>query len=289
MVIQLFVFIVGGKTMVNKPTFALALGGGGARGIAHIHVLEVLDEMGIKPVVVSGSSIGAIMGAAYASGMTGCDIRDYIMDLMTNRVDVVRRLWKARGSTNARFKFFPLDIERVTQAFLPATLPAQFDGLSLPLIVTAVDFYTQKVSYITNGDLNSAISASCAIPGLFQSVRRHELTFVDGGLCDPVPFESLKNKADYVIAVDVVGAPQNADNTKPSMMESLFGASQLMMQTIISLKLDTYQPDIMLRPYVHEYRVLDFLKARDILESSEPIRGELRVQIEAILISHGVQ
>jgi NTE family protein len=87
----------------SGPTFAVAFGGGGARGLAHIHVIEVLDELGIKPVALSGSSIGAIMGAAMASGMSGAEIRDHTLSVMTNRAEVMNRIWKLRRAALAAF------------------------------------------------------------------------------------------------------------------------------------------------------------------------------------------
>ena len=75
-----------------SPTFGIAFGGGGARGLAHIHVIEVLDELGIKPVTIAGSSIGAIMGAGMAAGMTGKDIRDYARSILGRRAEVASRM-----------------------------------------------------------------------------------------------------------------------------------------------------------------------------------------------------
>jgi NTE family protein len=276
----------------SSPTFALALGGGGARGIAHIHVLEVLDEMGIKPVAISGSSIGAIMGAAYASGMSGKEIRDYTLKVMANRVEVMNRLWKLRpsgigGIFSNGLKLVPLDIEKVNEAFLPAQIPAKFDALKIPLIVTGVDFFGQQVVNMDKGDLRSAIAASAAIPGLFKSVRRSGHVLVDGGICDPVPFEILKGKADYVIAIDVVGSPDGDPHKMPGTIDSLFGASQLMMQTIISMKLANAHPAILLRPSVNRFKVLDFLKTQKILDATVSVREELRHAIEAVLQHHG--
>jgi NTE family protein len=275
----------------SQPTFALALGGGGARGIAHIHILEVLDEMGIKPVHVSGSSIGAIMGAAYASGMSGKDIKNYTIKVMANRVEVMNRLWKLRpagigGFLSNGLKLIPLDIEKVNQAFLPEQIPARFEDLKIPFTATGTDFFGQHVVNMHTGDLRSALSASAAIPGLFKPVRRDGRILVDGGICDPVPFETLIGKADYVIAIDVVGSPDGDTDKMPGTIDSLFGASQLMMQSIISMKLAKDHPAILLRPSVNRFKVLDFLKAQKILEATASVRGELRHAIEAVLKFH---
>jgi NTE family protein len=273
----------------RAPTFALALGGGGARGIAHIHILEVLDEMGIKPVAMSGSSIGAIMGAAYASGMSGKDIRQYILSIMTNRTGVMNRLWKSRPGGINGFKLLPLDIEKVSAAFMPAQISARFEDLKIPLTVTGTDFYRQEICNMSTGDLRSAIAASAAIPGLFKAVRREGRILVDGGICDPVPFEVLDSKADYIIAIDVVGKPDGDPGKLPGTIDSLFGASQLMMQSVISMKLINNHPAILLRPSINSFKVLDFLKAQKILNATVSVRDELRHAINAVLKFHDKQ
>ena len=106
-------------------TFALALGGGGARGLAHIVVTEALDEMGVKPVAIAGTSIGAVIGAGYASGMSGRDMRRYAIQLAHNRADVMRRMMRARaGKLRDIFggglgDATRLDAELLCEQFLP--------------------------------------------------------------------------------------------------------------------------------------------------------------------------
>src|SRR5918994_5811725 len=107
-----------------SPTFAIAFGGGGARGLAHIHVIETLDELGIRPVSISGSSIGAIMGAGMAAGMTGREIHDFSRSILGRRTEVATRMWRARPGSFADFmetgiRVSQFNIERILRAFLP--------------------------------------------------------------------------------------------------------------------------------------------------------------------------
>ena len=92
-----------GVTRAGDPTFAVAFGGGGARGLAHIHVIEALDELGIRPVAISGTSIGAIMGAAVAAGMTGQEIEHYARSLLSGRAELLGRMWNARPGSLRRW------------------------------------------------------------------------------------------------------------------------------------------------------------------------------------------
>ncbi len=280
------------KSSAADPTFAIAFGGGGARGLAHIHIIEVLNELGITPVAISGSSIGSIMGASMASGMKGQEIRDFTLSVLTNRVEVMNRLWKLRpgglgGLIGQGWRFSQFDIEKIVESFVPQNLARDFSELKIPFTAIATDYYCQKPHIMETGDLRSAISASAAIPGVFKPVKRDGRILIDGGICDPVPFEILAGKADHIIAIDVVGFPDGDETKMPGTIDILFGTSQLMMQSIISLKLKTGHPSIFLRPPVNDYRVLDFLKAKTILERTATVRDELKRAIEAVYRHHG--
>lgn len=267
------------------PTFAVAFGGGGARGLAHIHVIEVLDELGIKPVAISGSSIGAIMGAGMAAGMAGREIRHYAASILGRRAEVASRMWRARPGTFAEalqggIRVTQFNVERILKVFLPDAIPDRFEDLNIPLKVTATDFYGHKLAVLETGDLISALGASAAIPAVFSPVRRDDVLLIDGGIYNPVPFDLVTGLADIVIAIDVVGAPEENDRSRLSSIDMMFGATQLMMQSIISGKLEHSQPDILLKPAVSRFRVLDFMKVEQVLAETAEIRDELKRAIE---------
>lgn len=274
------------STKPVQPTVALALGGGGARGLAHIHVIEALNEMGIQPVAIAGSSIGAIMGAAMAAGLTGAEIREHTVSTVGRRGEVLNRLWSLRPTTFATamtggFRVGQFNLERVLKAFLPETIPETFSDLSIPLKVITTDYYGQTEHVQHKGNLFQALAASAAIPAVFMPVRIGGRIMIDGGIYNPLPFDHLEGLADIVVAVDVVGGPDGDGESMPSRIDSLFGASQLMMQSIISMKLKAGAPDILLRPDVGRYRVLDFLKAEDVLKSTASIKDQLKTALAA--------
>lgn len=274
------------KKSTASPTFALALGGGGARGLAHIHIIETLDELGIRPVAISGSSIGAILGAAMASGMSGAEIHEHTRSVTAKPREVAARMWQARPSTFrevVKRGFTQFDVERILQAFLPPTLPKTFAQLKIPLTVTATDFFGHKLHVMNEGDIISAIGASAALPAVFEPVQRDGKLLVDGGLYNPVPFDLVQGMADIIIAVDVVGAPEKGARGKPSSIDLMFGASQLMMQSIIAHKLEHGEPDILLRPPVSRFRVLDFLKMEAIMLETASIRDDLKRAIDTAI------
>lgn len=269
----------------TMPTVAVAFGGGGARGLAHIHVIEALDELGIRPVAISGSSIGAIMGAGMAAGMSGEAIREHALMTVGNKTAVVSRIWGMRPQTvrdavAKGIRIGQFNLERILKAFLPADLPDRFADLLVPMQVITTDYYGQNEVIITEGQLFPALAASSSIPAVFMPVRMNDRVMIDGGISNPVPYECLMDVADIVIGIDVVGAPEGDGTHIPNRMESIFGSGQLMMQTAITLKLKIQPPHIFLRPTVGRTGVMDFLKARDVLAMSADVKDDLKRELD---------
>lgn len=272
----------------GEPSIAVAFGGGGARGLAHIHVIEALDELGLQPVAISGSSIGAIMGAGMASGMSGRDIGDYASEVLTRKTEVLSRIWRAQrtnfsGLMENGWQFGGLNAERILKQFLPAAIPETFEALKLPLYVTGTDFYGSRQAVFNSGDIISALGASIALPAMFQPVYRDNTMLIDGGIYNPLPYDLLRGMADIVIAVDVVGVPSPNGGKTPGSIDLLLGASQLMMHSAIENRLLSERPDILLRPNVGRFRVHDFLKMSAIMEETVAIKDELKRRLDAAI------
>jgi len=271
----------------SEPTVAVAFGGGGARGIAHIHIIETLNAMGIQPVAISGSSIGAIMGASMASGLSGEEIRDHTLATIGKPSNAIGRIWSAarpRGVKDAiegGLRLGQFNIQRILEAFLPDTVARRFEDLKIPTKIMVTDYYGHCEVVCTEGDLRPAIAASAAIPAVFRPVMIGDRIMIDGGIFNPVPFDQLSGLADIVIGVDVVGLPSGMPGHVPSTVDMMFGASQLMMQSIIEMKRKAYPPHILLRPEVHQFRVLDFLKAKEILAESQSVAEQLKRDLDA--------
>ena len=135
-------------------TMALALGGGGARGLAHIAVLEALDEIGRRPAAIAGTSVGALIGAAYAAGMSGKEIRRFVIRLAHDRAEVFRRLIATRAGTFANLVSLGfgsatlVDAEKFCEQFLPEKVPHDFGELEIPLIIIATDLYRREAEEV---------------------------------------------------------------------------------------------------------------------------------------------
>ncbi len=276
---------------MTDPTVAIALGAGGARGIAHVHALEALDDLGIKPIAISGTSIGAIMGAGYASGMTGGDIRAYVDQLFSNRRQLLGRLFKIRPDSVRQFlddgglRLGEINIERVLDVFLPPSIPDSFSELAIPLRVVATDYYDNSARFFSDGPLRPTLAASAAMPAVFLPVIIDGRVFIDGGTTNPAPFDNLGELADIVVAIDVSGSPRGTPGKRPGKIDVVYAASQLMQQSIVRAKAESHRVDILLRPNVEDFRVLDFLKTSHVLDQSAPLKDDLKRALTAAIES----
>jgi NTE family protein len=270
-------------------TFALALGSGGERALAHIAVLEALDEIGAKPAAIAGTSIGALIGAAYASGMRGKDIRHYVIELAHNPGEMMRRLLAARAGSLADLfagafgQATQIDAEKFCAQFLPDAVPADFSALAIPLIVMATDLHRREETALSSGPLYPALAASVAVPGLFRPVMMGARILVDGGATNPLPFDQLRGRAEIVVAVDVFGVPPAERSDMPSVWESVFTTLLIMGSTIVAAKNRTAAPDLVIRPNVAIFRSLDFYQASAIVRAAEAAKGEVKEKLGALL------
>jgi NTE family protein len=269
-------------------TFALALGAGGARGLAHIAVFEALDELGLKPVAIAGSSIGAVAGAAYAAGMTGKALRHHVLGLAHNPTEVWRRLMVARSGKigdlfGGDFSAMRLDPEKLLEQFLPDAVPAEFGALGIPLSVIASDLYGRREVVYSAGPLRKALASSIALPTIMRPVVIDDRVLIDGGATNPLPFDVLRGRADVILAVEISGPPDHTRTAIPSTVEAMTATVLLMAHSIVAEKLKRETPDVLLQPHVGTFRTLDFFQASAILRIAEPIKAELKHKLLALL------
>lgn len=270
-------------------SLAIALGGGGARGIAHIAVLEVLDELGVRPTAIAGSSVGAMIGAAYAAGMSGRDIRRHVIALAHDRSEVYRRLVAARAGSFASLfsggfgSATQVDGEKFCEHFLPAAVPEDFSELKIPLVVIASDLYRRQQVVLSSGLLRRAVAASMALPTVVRPISIDDRVLVDGGATNPLPFDQLRGRADVIVAVDISGEPNDERRDIPSPWEAILATILVMGQAIITEKLKHGAPDLIIRPNVGLFRTLDFFQASAILRVCETSKAEIRQRLTALL------
>jgi NTE family protein len=278
---------------MSDPRIGLVLGGGGARGFAHVPVLEALDEMGLAPTAIAGTSIGAIYGAARAGGLTGAEIRARTLDIFGNRTAALSKLWSMRPKKlgdllTGGFGIGQINSEKILEAFVGDALPETFEACAIPLAVIATDFYGGEEVVFSRGSLRPAVAASIALPTLFKPVVIDGRVLVDGGIMNPIPVDALPAAVDVVVAVDVVSFPEPREGRSlPSAMEAIFGSTQLLMQQIATARFERRRPDVLLRPPVNNVRVLDFLDAGKILEETAGVKEELKRKLGLVLEAQG--
>ena len=250
----------------------LALGSGGARGLAHIAFLEVLDQLLIKTSAIAGSSIGALVGALYAGGLSGARLRDLARSV------TIRDLPKLLDAPSLKE---PFGIKgRKIEEWLREILPVRrFEDLPIPLRIVATDFWKGEEAVFSKGDIAQAVRASISIPGVFQPYELGGRVLVDGGVVNPVPFEHLGGLADFVVAVDVSGGTESGDSKALGPVETLLGAFSIMGKVIMEQRAQDSRISLYHRPSLRGFRTADFLKAEEILDSvredAELFRREL--------------
>lgn len=274
----------------NSPTIGIALGAGGASGLAHILMLEVLDEMDISPHIITGSSIGAIIGALYASGMSGKEIREMVEQFIISPDEEL--IDEFGNDETLRWLDF-IDIEFGKGGLLSSKgfikflydklKQKKFNQLKIPLKVIAGDLWNREQVVLQMGELTPAIEASMALPGIFQPVVINDRVLVDGGTVNPVPFDLLMSECDIVIAIDVDGVRTKPKKLIPGYLDTIFNAIKVMQQAIMTEKLRHQKPDIYISPRITDVRALEFYRASEVFEQAQPAREELKRQLTKLL------
>ncbi len=264
-----------------SPRVALALGGGSARGLAHIAVLEAFDELGIKPAVISGTSFGAIAGACYAAGLSAKNIRAYAAELLASRSAVFYRLaTRLPGHITSLWSpRHPAAVDGVSlfDMLLPDPVRTDFANLAIPLRLIALDFHRLEQVVLRHGPVIPAIAASASLPSIMRPVEIGGRILIDGGFVNPTPFDILLDEADVTVAVDVTGAPDPNTTVEQLTTDDLWnGALHALFTTVTREKLARRAPDIFIRPQVTSYETMDFLKMDEILAATEPAKQELK-------------
>ncbi len=257
------------KPPPKPPLIGLALGGGAARGFAHIGVIQVLEEAGIRPDLVIGTSAGSLVAALYASGKSGAELAALAQSMdggaITDWSFPGRGL--IRGEALARFVREHTGGKRIEQ-------------MSMPLGIVATDLDSGQGIVFRVGDTGVAVRASSAVPAVFQPVRIGTREFVDGGLVAPVPVRYARQMgAQLVIAVDISEAPDGA--ATGDAMRMLLQTFSIMGRSINQFELA--DADIVLRPKLAGVSGTDFsTRTRSIQagrDATTALLGELRLRI----------
>lgn len=261
--------------------FGLALSGGGAAALGQIAVLDELDRAGARPTAIAGTSMGAILGASIAAGLSADDIAAHVTALTSDLGGMGARLLRNAEWTDLGLGLF-LEPERILRIVLPDGLPERIEDLPVPFTAIATDFYRQCEVRFTSGPLLPALAASMAIPGLFRPVVVDGRVHVDGGVSNNLPIEALPEDLP-VIAVDAVTNPPDETETEvPGPLMTSMGAMRILMRALLDRQLQDRAPLVLLRPPSNSFGPLDFHKAAEILDAARPIRDDTRKALASL-------
>ena len=264
----LAMFVAGCSTLPGRPAaapqahaplrIALALGGGAARGFAHVGVIKALEAQGIYPEIIAGTSAGSVVGALYAGGYSGFELQRLALAMEDGALSD----WSLPDRGVIKGEALQNHVNR-TLAYRP------IEKLTKTLAIVATDLQSGEEVVFRNGDTGMAVRASSSVPGLFQPVRISGRDYVDGALVSPVPVRAARSLgADIVIAVDISSRPQLA-RTETSV-DVLIQALNIMAHTIASNEL--LQADFVVRPNVGGIGGADFqAKHLAILEGERAV------------------
>ena len=274
---------------MGSKTVGIALGGGGAKGLAHIPILRVLDELGADVVAVSGTSIGAIIGSLYAAGRSGDEVGDAIAEILATPRSFdealnAKRLFGWIELLGVEFgRSYILEADGFLAELGNHLGVESFDELKIPLKIVAADFWNRKEVVFESGPLMPAIAASFCMPGVFKPVIIEDRALVDGGCVNPVPLDLIRDECDILIAVDVLGNRTPDGDLIPGMTEALFNTFQIAEKSIATEKMRSHRPDIYIEPDIKDVKVLEFDKADQMYEQVQPDCDRLRSELQALL------
>ncbi len=247
----------------------LALGGGAARGFAHIGVIKALEARGIVPDIIVGTSAGSVVGALYASGMSGIELNR--LALMMDESILSDWVFPSRGV----FKGQALEdyLNRIINNRPIEKMPRKFAA-------TATDLQSGQLQVFERGNTGQAVRASSSVPGVFQPVRINGHEYVDGGLVTPVPVRVARRLgADVVIAVNISAQPASGDTS--GTITVLLQTFSIMSQTINSYELR--EADLVIQPDLPSMRSTDFAARNSAVLAGEEAVSKMADQIRAVI------
>jgi len=243
-------------SLQHKPFLGLALSGGGARGLAHIGVLKALEDAHIQVDYLAGTSMGGVIAAAYAAGMSPSEIETIALEYAN-----LRTLWRLADPTLPRKGVFK---GKQLEVFFRRHLGEKtFADLRIPLTLVAVDLNSGKEIHLNEGVVAPAVRATVSVPGLLAPVERDGQRLVDGGLLNNLPVDVVRNMgADVVLAVDVysnseapsfwqsLGQKRFIAGTVGDLIGVLGDSLDLIIRTQSACKLQQSPPDFLVQPVI---------------------------------------
>ncbi len=278
--------------ITRELKIGLALGGGGVRGLAHLPLLEVLDSMGIVPHAIAGTSMGAIIGALYASGTPAKSIRRELMNYVVGPKDTIKTVFERRKDLIKWLELFSIHLGKGgvvrPDGFLSYLFDevkvSTFEELKIPLTVVASDYWSGKEALFSSGNLIAPVQASMSVPGVFAPVEIDNHVLVDGGVTNQLPYDLLSEECDIVIAIDVGGVRVPEDGSLfPKSIDAGLVAFDISQEALVREKLKHNRPDVYIKPKMRNIGILEFDKWAEVFEVADLCAAQFRRDIQDVL------
>ncbi len=269
------------KTDIQRQApvrIGLALGGGAARGFAHIGVIKALEARNVPVDLVAGTSAGSVIAALYASGMNGIAINKLALTMDEASISDWAMPFRTRGILQGV----------ALQNYLNKTLDNRpIEKMAKPLGIVATDLRNGQPILFQRGNTGIAVRASCSVPSIFEPVKIGDHEYVDGGLVSPVPAAfAHKMGADFVIAVDISARPESG--VTQSSFDVLMQTFTIMGQTIKAYELDKYA-DAVIRPNLNAMSSSDFSQRNASILAGEEAVAKMWPALQRQLVERGVR
>jgi NTE family protein len=264
--------------MMTKK-LGIAFGGSGAEGIAGIAYIKALEEMNMKPDIVSGTGVGAVIAAMYAAGMTSQDMLDFLKEINFPGAKRPINLNKVKDA-----KYGILDgmgLEEYFQMVVPIKV---FDRLYFPLKIVATEFETGHERVFSEGDVGAAVRAGVAVPGIFSPHEIDDVLYIDGSCVNPVPFDIIREDCDVIVCIDPhVDASVDGNDAAPNVFSALMSAYGATKKTLVREKHKAFKVDLFESVVIDDMTSFDFVRYEDIItfceERAEAFKGKLKALI----------
>lgn len=258
-------------------TLGIAFGGSGAQGIASIAYIKALEALEIKPDIVAGAGIGAVVAAMYAAGMTSQNMIDFLNEV---NFPGSKRPININKVKDAKYGILDgMGLEEYYQMVVPIKV---FDRLYFPLNIVAANCATGEEVIFNHGDVGRAVRSAVAIPGVFSPHEVDGTLLMDGSCINPVPFDTIRDECDVLVCLD----PQineSKENIVPYVFPMLMNASDASKKALVVEKLRTCKVNLFERIIVEDVSMFDFALFNDIIASAEEKAGEFSLRLKDLL------
>ncbi len=248
-----------------KNTLGIAFGGSGAEGIAGIAYIKALEDLNVKPDIVSGTGVGGVIAAMYAAGMTSEDMISFLENVS---FPGEKRPINIKKIKDAKYGILDgIGLEEYFQMIMPVKV---FDRLYFKLKIVAANYSSGEQIIFSDGNVGPAVRAGVSVPGIFSPYEKEETFYIDGSCVNPVPFDIIRNDCDVLVAFDpYINQAIDENGFSLNVFPAFMSAFEASKKSLVNEKKIACKPDIFERINIENITMFDFALYEQILASFE--------------------